>query len=70
MIHVFLVAGEIEVRLLYLQLAHNLPSVWIELFVCAFPVMGRVGWVGDGLTHLFDVRGGVGVLAAKAVAGS
>ena len=65
MIHVFLVAGEIEVRLLHLQLAHNLPSVWIELFVCAFPVMGRVGWVGDGLTHLFDVRGGVGVLAAK-----
>ena len=67
MIHVFLVAGEIEVRLLHLQLAHNLPSVWIELFVCAFPVMGRVGWVGDGLTHLFDVRGGVGVFATKDV---
>lgn len=65
MIHVLLVAGEVEVRLLHLQLAHNLLSVWIELFVCTLPVMGRVGWVGDGLTHLFDVRGGVGVLAAK-----
>ena len=64
-VHMSLVAGEIKVRLLYLQLVDHLPSIWTKLFVCAFPVVGRVGRVGDGLAHLFDVRGGVGVLAAK-----